>query len=128
MDKELIDSLDSGNQKKVPNDILHDYQLIRSASEYLGESELKVRMNDIHNMVFNPFQINKVLVWISGIAASIILGFFLFTENGGLNRPVLKSHDIPVYADSATYDSINILENYVDKLSKQKSINDSVNR
>ncbi|MFT6867477.1 MAG: hypothetical protein ACJA08_002320 [Cyclobacteriaceae bacterium] len=118
-DKEFekqIDQLDTGSTDQVSTDLLHDYQLMVKGVSALSEEEFKQNLDKIHqSMHLGTLLGGRQVVWISGIAATLIGAFFWWQSmNPKLVSPKLQMNEIPVYGDSATYDSLKNIQPTVD--------------
>lgn len=113
---EGVDALDSGNDENTPEDLKQDYQAIVEAVNYIGEEEFKSKLDQIHSNMNSGTFFGKNAYWISGIAAAMIGAFFWWQSvNPEMVSPQLQMNEMPVYGDSATYDSLKNVESPVDK-------------
>jgi hypothetical protein len=100
-DKEFekqIDQLDTGSTDQVSTDLLHDYQLMVKGVSALSEEEFKQNLDKIHqSMHLGTLLGGRQVVWISGIAATLIGAFFWWQSmNPKLVSPKLQMNEIPV--------------------------------
>ncbi len=122
-DKEFekqIDQLDNGSEDGISADLNYDYQLMVKGVKVIAEQEFRQNLQEIHQSMNNgTFLGGRQVVWISGIAAALIGTFFWWQSmHPKLVSPELQMNEIPVYGDSATYDSLKNVNIGVDELEK----------
>lgn len=114
--EEMIDKLDAGAHDGVSDEVKKDHSLIVKGIGLMEEQKLKAALEKSHKAMDSSF-FNVRTLWMSGIAASIIGLFFLWTntrDTSGTNFE-LQMEEAPAYADSASYDSLKNIDLPVDK-------------
>lgn len=115
----IIDALDEGDDSMASKELTSDYRAIVKAIDHIGEEKLKEELDRIHSAMDNGTFFGRNVYWISGIAASFVGAFFWWqTMNPKMSQPILQMNEVPIYSDSATYDSLKVKPNDVDKSSK----------
>lgn len=117
--EEMIDKLDAGRGAEVPEGEKEIYDSMVKGIQYLEETSFRERLTETHEKYEGGKTAGKKYYWVGGIAASVIGALFWWSSFD--SEPVqfeLKMDEAPLYADSASYDSLRKVESEVDKLEK----------
>jgi hypothetical protein len=121
--EEMIDRLDAGRSEGVNAQVAADHALILSSVSALAEQDFLINLNKIHKEMVTKKQTKVRMLWIAAIAASLSGAFFLWNSNNAEKSfPVIQMNEMPVYSDSASYDSIKNIAPAVDKDENAESI------
>ncbi len=114
--EKMIDDLDRGEGQNVPDKIRKDHQLIIDGIKYIQESSFKEKIGLAEKSMNKSSFFNLKFYVTSSIAACLALALFWYSwKDLGSESIELQMDEVPAYADSATYDSLQNQELEVDK-------------
>lgn len=113
--EKMIDRLDTGKTDGIASSLVKDHNLLVTSIQALGELDLRQQLNDIHTEMTAKKSIGARLYWAVGIAATIAAAVFWWQGNVNQNTvPTLQMNEMPIYGDSASYDSLKNVPQSVD--------------
>lgn len=115
--EKMIDDLDEGHTENIPDEVRRDHQLIKDGVEYIQEDSFRKKLEQAEKSMRKSTFLNTRFYVTSGIAACLALALFWYNGNeAGSDAIDLQMDEVPAYADSATYDSLQNRELEVDKI------------
>lgn len=114
--EKMIERLDAGEDKDIPGELKDTHAQLVKGVAFIEEQAMREKLTLAHDSLFGMKKSNSGMYWTIGIAASVV-GIFLWWNSSNTSQTnfELQMDEAPAYADSATYDSLKIIEPEVDK-------------